>query len=340
MTNINTQKQSKKRILTGDNTTGRLHVGHFVGSHENRVKLQDEYETFIILADMHSLAYPKYINDINTVHNSVYSVAIGNLALGLGPNKVTFFYESGIPEIYELATIFSMLVSHNRVLRNPTIKEEIRDKNLGDNYSLGFINFPLLQVADILCVKADLVPVGEDQMPHVELTNEVVRKFNSNYGQTFNEVEGRVGRIKRLVGTDGNAKMTKSLNNTIYLNETSESLKKKIMGMYTDPNRVHATDKGKVEGNPVFIYHDAFNPNEDEVADLKARYKAGKVGDVEVKEKLFIAMDAFLGPVRTKYHEYEQDLDLVKEILVEGTKKTRIEAQKTLKEVKEKLKLF
>ena len=330
---------TKKRILTGDNATGKLHIGHFVGSLQNRVKLQEEYETFIIIADMHAFAYPNYVEDPDTIARSVFDVTIANLAIGLNPKTTHFFTESAIPEIYELGIIFSMLVSHNRALRNPTLKEEIRDKNLGDTFSLGFVNFPILQAADILCVKANLVPVGEDQLPHVELTREVTRKFNSFYGETFAEPEPLIGKVARLVGTDGNAKMTKSLRNTIYLDEPEETLKQKVMNMYTDPNRIRATDPGTVEGNPIFIYHDAFNPNSGEVADLKERYRAGKVGDVEVKEKLYKALSRFLAPIREKYSYYEAHLEVVREIIQAGTEKTRKEAQKTLAEVKEKMKL-
>jgi tryptophanyl-tRNA synthetase len=328
-----------KKILTGDNTTGRLHLGHYVGSLENRVNLQDEYKTYIILADIHSFAYPKYVGDPATVSDSIYQVLLDNLAVGLDPKKVTFFQESAIPQIYQLGAIFSMLVTHNRALRNPTIKEEIRDKSLGDNYSLGFILFPLLQVADILAVNAELVPVGEDQLPHIEQTNEVVRKLNSLYGETFKEVQGKVGRVKRLVGVDGNAKMSKSLNNSIYLSDDESELKRKVMGMYTDPKRLHATDPGTVEGNPVFIYHDAFNPNKAEVDDLKDRYRAGKVGDVEVKQSLFEVLNTFLVPIREKRHHYEQNMEEVKEILHTGNNAVKQEAQETLDKVLSALKL-
>ncbi len=330
----------KKRILTGDNTTGKLHVGHFVGSLENRVKMQNEYDTFIILADMHALAYPNYVENASKVGNYTIDVAMGNLAAGVDPNKVTFFVESQIPEIYELATILAMLTSHNRVLRNPTIKDEIREKNLGDTYSVGFVYFPVIMAADILGVNADIVPVGEDQMPHIELTRELARKFNSVYGEVFVEPQGVVGRVARLLGTDGNAKMTKSLNNTIFLDETQENLNKKIMSMYTDPSRIHPTDPGKVEGNPVFIYHDAFNKNTEEVNDLKERYVQGKVGDVEVKEKLYLALDQFLEPIREKYAYYENNPEEVRDIIMTGTKRTREEVTKTLELVRQKMQLF
>jgi len=328
-----------KRILTGDNASGKLHLGHYVGSLENRVKLQKDYETFILVADMHTFAYPKYVNNPELISESVLQVTMDNLAVGLNPEKVHFFCESSIPELYELATIFSMLVPYNRNLRNPTIKAEIKDKDMGDSYSLGFINFPILQVADILCVKADAVPVGEDQLPHLELTNEVVKKFNSSYGEVFKEITPIIGKTKRLVGIDGDIKMTKSLNNAIFLSDNEDELKEKIMRMYTDPKRIHPNDPGKVEGNPVFIYHDIFNPNKDEVSDLKKRYEEGKVGDVEVKEKLFKALNTFLTPIREKRHYYEENPQKVVEILALGASVARKEAIKTLKEVKEKMKL-
>ncbi len=301
-----------KRILTGDNTTGKLHLGHFVGSLENRVKLQDEYETFIILADMHAFAYPKYVSEPKVVNESVREVLLDNLAVGLDPNKVTFFVESGVPEIYELGIIFTMLVSHNRALRNPTIKDEIRDKGMGENFSLGFINFPILQAADILCVNADLVPVGEDQLAHIEQTNEIVRKFNQTYGTTLKEAEPMVGRVKRLVGTDGNTKMTKSLGNCIYLSDSQEEVDKKVMNMYTDPTRIRVTDPGHVEGNPVFIYLDAFGSTsspqvEQEVDRFKEAYRKGQVGDIEVKKYLVKVLNNFLDPIRQRRDKFERD---------------------------------
>ena len=326
-----------KRILTGDTPTGRLHIGHYVGSLANRVKLQNEYETFIILADLHACSTK--VDKPDEIADITLQCAMDNLAAGLDPAKATIFVESGIPEIYELAAIFSMLVSHNRILRNPTIKDEIVSKGLGDQFSMGLLNYPLFQVADILGVKGTLVPVGVDQLPHLELTNEVVRRFNSMYGNVFDEIEGLVGEVPKLVGTDGSPKMGKSLGNCIYLSDDEETVREKIMGMYTDPNRIHPTDPGKVEGNPVFIYHDAFNPNKEEVADLKARYEKGTVGDVEVKQKLFVAMNGFLTPIRERRKEYEKNPDLVKKILSEGTQKAREVVQGVLVEVKQAMKL-
>ena len=329
----------KKRILTGDNTTGRLHLGHYVGSLENRVKLQNDYDTFIILADAHSLAYPKYIGEPDLIADSILQVAMDNLSVGLDPAKVTIFAESTVPEIYELASLLSMLVPYPRILRNPTIKDEIRDKELGDNYSLGFLNFPVMMASDILSVRADLVPVGEDQSPHLELTREIAHKFNSTYGEVFKEPEGMIGRVARLVGLDGGVKMTKSLGNAIFLSDDAGTVRKKVMKMYTDPNRLHPSDPGKVDGNPVFIYHDAFNTDKEEVSDLKKRYVTGKVGDVEVKEKLVVALEKLLEPIRQRRAGYESDPDAVRGILIEGAKRTRTEALETLDLVREKMKL-
>ncbi len=327
----------KKRILTGDTPTGKLHIGHYVGTLENRVKLQDEYETFIILADLHAFTtlseYPEKIRE------SVIDVAIDNLAVGLEPDKVHIFVESQIPEIYELASIYSMLVSHSRALRNPTVKDEIITKGQGETFSLGFVNYPMFQAADITSVGAHLVPVGKDQLPHIEQTTEIVDKFNSLYGNVLVRPEALIGKVGKLVGTDGNPKMGKSLGNTIILSATSYEIKKIVMSMFTDPNRIHATDPGKVEGNPVFIYHDIFNPNKEEVEDLKKRYRVGKVGDVEVKTKLFKALDMFLEPIREKRAYYENNRKLVIDILAEGTRITRLEAQNTLEKVKDAMKI-
>jgi tryptophanyl-tRNA synthetase len=327
----------KKRILTGDTPTGKLHLGHYVGTLANRVKLQHEYETFIILADLHAFTtlseYPEKVKE------ATFDVALDNLSVGLDPVKVHIFIESQIPEIYELAAIFSMMVSYARALRNPTIKDEIVMKGLGENYSLGFINYPIYQAADITCVGGELVPVGKDQLAHIEQTREIVEKFNSLYGGVLIKPEGLVGEVGKLIGTDGNPKMSKSLGNTILLSATKEEVHQAVMKMYTDPNRKHSTDPGKVEGNPVFVYHEVFNPDKQEVADLKERYQKGKVGDIEVKKKLIVALNNFLDPIREKRAFYENHKNLVKDILTEGTRVTRLEAQKTLDMVREAIKM-
>jgi tryptophanyl-tRNA synthetase len=326
---------AKKRILTGDTPTGKLHLGHWVGTLENRVKLQDEYETFIINADLHALT--TLSKDPERVHESVLEVAKDNLATGLDPDKVTMFVESEIPEIYELAAIFSMYVSHNEALRNPTVKDEIKTKGQGDIFSLGFINYPIYQAADIVSVGGELVPVGIDQEAHLEQTREIVRSINLVAGEKIlKEPEALIGRVGKLMGTDGNPKMGKSLGNTIYLSDSKEEVDKKVMGMYTDPSRVHASDPGKVEGNPVFVYLDAF-ASEKERAQIdiyKEKYKQGTVGDIEVKKFLAGILNNFLAPIREKREYYDTHLEEVKNILEKGNERVRKEAQETLKKVK------
>lgn len=329
----------KKRILTGDNTTGNLHLGHYVGSIKNRVRHQDEYDIYIILADMHALAYPKSLKKEFDVGNFTLEVLQDGLSCGLDPKKVHFFNESSIPEIYELFTIFSMFVTYPQTMRIPTIKDEIIDKNLGENYSMGYLNFPTLMAADILSVGADLVPVGEDQKPMLELANEIVRRINNEYNTNLKFPKVELSETPRLVGLDGKVKMTKSLNNCIFLNDSTEVVREKVMKMYTDPNRIRATDPGKVEGNPVFIYHDTFNDNFDEVDELKERYRNGKVGDIEVKEKLFVAIEKVLNPIRERRKDFS-DKDYLMDILNEGNKAVRQEASITLKNIKEKLNLI
>jgi tryptophanyl-tRNA synthetase len=331
----------KKRILTGDTPTGKLHLGHYVGTLENRVKLQDEYETFIILADLHAFAgKTQDSSTINQVKENTLQVAMDNLAVGLDPKKVTIFVESEVPEIYELAAIFSMYVSNNRALRNPTIKDEIVMKGMGDQFSLGFLNYPIYQAADILCVKGELVPVGKDQEAHLEQTREIARIFNRE-GEIFPEPQALIGRVGKLPGTDGNQKMGKSLNNAIYLSDSEEEVEKKVMSMYTDPSRIKVTDPGHVEGNPVFIYLDAFSTQSDEnqINQYKEQYKKGQVGDIEVKKFLVEVLNRFLDPIRQRRAEYEKNPQLVEQILKEGTEKARAEAQKTLAEVKKAMKL-
>jgi len=326
---------NKKRILTGDTPTGKLHLGHFVGTLENRVKLQREYDTYILLANVH--AYANYFEASEKINEDVYNVFLDNLAVGIDPEVSTIFLESGIPELYELYSFFLTMVKQARVLRNPSVKDEIKYKKLDP--SVGFIVYPILQAADILGFNADLVPVGEDQLPVIEQTREIARDFNKVYGETFVIPEGLVGRVARLVGTDGKLKMSKSGGNAILLSDDEATLKQKVMTVYTDPNRIHATDPGKVEGNPVFIYHDAFNPNKEEVEDLKSRYIAGKVGDVEVKQKLLGALNNFLIPIREKRKYYEDHPEVAKEILIEGTKRARKTVIQVVEKFREKVKI-
>lgn len=328
-----------KRILTGDRPTGPLHLGHYVGSLKNRVGLSEsgEYEVYIMIADVQALT--DNFDEPQKVHDNTLQVLEDNLAVGIDPDKATFFLQSALPQIAELTVYFANLVSVARLERNPTVKDELKQKDkFRDSIPLGFLMYPVSQAADITVVKGQVIPVGEDQVPHVEQTRELVRKFNSTYGQIFPEPEPLVGEFPRLVGLDGESKMSKSLGNCIYLNDDESAVKQKVMSMYTDPDRIHPTDPGKVEGNPVFIYHDAFNENKEEVEELKSRYKEGKVGDVEVKEKLAVAINMFLEPIRERRTKLNNDY--LREVLEEGTKKALEEAQKTMDEVKTAMKIY
>lgn len=322
----------KKRILTGDRPTGKMHLGHYVGSLINRVKLQDSYNQFVMIADVQALT--DNFENPGKVRASIREVLLDYLAVGIDPKKTTILIQSMIPEIAELTVFYLNLVTLERVLRNPTVKDEIKQKGFDRNIPAGFAVYPVSQAADITVFNANLVPVGEDQLPMIEQTREIVRKFNSLYGEVFVEPEALIGEVKRLPGIDGSAKMGKSLGNAIYLSDSEEELKKKVMGMYTDPARVHATDPGKVEGNPVFVYHDVFNPDKSEVADLKSRYEKGTVGDIEVKEKLFTALNEFLKPIREKRMEFEKNPEELDRILKEGTAKAREVACETMKKVR------
>ncbi|PIU71965.1 tryptophan--tRNA ligase [Candidatus Woesebacteria bacterium CG_4_10_14_0_2_um_filter_39_14] len=328
---------TKKRILTGDRPTGRLHLGHYVGSLQNRVRLQDEYDQFVMLADVQALT--DNFENPEEVRKSIKEVLLDYLAVGIDPKKTTILIQSLISEIAELTVFYLNLVTLERVLRNPTVKDEIKQKGFGQNIPAGFAMYPVSQAADITVFNASLVPVGEDQLPMIEQTREIVRKFNSLYGQVFIEPEALLGGVKRLPGIDGNAKMGKSLGNCIYLSDSKEEVERKVMSMYTDPNRIHSTDPGKIEGNPVFVYHDVFNPNKAEVEDLKKRYQEGKVGDIEVKEKLFVALNNFLTPIREKRSEFEGKDKILDQILKDGTEKARGVAGETMKKVRKAMKI-
>ncbi len=324
--------QSKPRILTGDRPTGPLHLGHFVGTLQNRVKLQDQYDCFFIMADLHTLTTAPTKDKTSTINDRVRGLVLDYLSVGIDPAKSIIYQQSRVPEVAYLSLIFSNLITVPRCQRVPTLKEVMHDLHI-QQPSLGLLNYPVLQAADILMVKANLVPVGRDQESHVEVTREIASDFNRLYGQTFPIPKALIGDLGSLVGTDGAAKMSKSVGNCIYLSDDAATVAKKVMAMYTDPNRIHPTDPGKVEGNPVFIYHDAFNDNKDEIADLKSRYQQGTVGDVEVKQKLAAAINKFLDPIRARRAQYEGKNDLIDSIVETGSQKARLEAQKTLTEV-------
>lgn len=329
---------TKKRILTGDRPTGKPHLGHWVGSFQNRVKLQDDYEMFVIIADLHVLTTRTNLEQLAQTKDHIREMLLGYLSVGLDPKKVTFYVQSHIPEVTELFTIFSNLVTVPRAQRIPTLKDVMRDLQITEP-SVGLLSYPILQAADILMVNANLVPVGKDQESHLELTREIARTFNRLYGDTLNEPEALIGDVPSLPGTDGQAKMSKSIGNVINLSDDSVTVEKQVMGMYTDPTRLRPTDPGHVEGNPVFMYHDIFNADREEVTELKDRYTKGQVGDVEVKQKLVQALNEFLDPIRERRQQFEKDPDMLNEILIEGTKKARTEAQKILELVRLAMKL-
>lgn len=365
-------EQEKKIVLTGDRPTGRLHLGHFVGSIQNRLKLQEEaVENFYMVADMQALT--DNADNPQKVHDNVLEVLMDNLACGLDPEKVTMFIQSQIPEIALLYQIFMNLVTLQQISHNPTVKTEAGEKgyslgskllseeeivvetyqggekiheeiskttiNRTNGIPLGFLSYPVSQAADILFAKANTVPVGEDQMPVIEQTNEIVKKFNALYGDVFEKVTGVVGDTPRLVGIDGDAKASKSKNNAIYLSDSREEIEAKVMKMYTDPEHINVEDPGKVEGNVVFEYLTIFDPNQDEVAELKQQYAAGGLGDVVLKKRLIEVLDTLLKPVRERRRKFEQSPETVMEIVRQGTERARVRAQKTLAEVMEAMKI-
>jgi len=329
---VEDREKRKGRILTGDRPTGKLHLGHYVGTLRNRVRLQDEYDCFFLVADYHVLT--TRLQNLKEIGQDIREVVLDNLSVGIDPEESTIVLQSLLPETPELHLIFSMLVSVPRLQRVPTLKEVMRDLKL-ETASYGLLGYPVLQAADILVVKGELVPVGKDQVSHIEVTREIARRFNELYGPVFPEPQALVGDVPTLVGTDGKAKMSKSLGNAIFLSDDAKTVERKVMGMYTDPTRIHATDPGHVAGNPVFIYHDIFNPDKEEVNDLKRRYRTGRVGDVEVKKKLARALNQFLDPIRQRRAYYEERPHLVDEIILSGSKKARAVAMATLAQVRE-----
>ncbi len=328
--------KTRKRILTGDRPTGKLHVGNYVGTLANRVRLQDTYETFLLVADHHMLT--TRLDRLEEIEQNIRDDVLDNLSVGVDPDKVTYFLQSLIPEIPELHLYFSMLVSVPRAQRIPTLKEQMRDHDLAQP-TYGLLGYPILQAADILVVKGDVVPVGKDQESHVELTREIARRFNETFAPVFPVPESLIPEVGLLPGIDGREKMGKSLDNAIFLADDPATVKRKVMDMYTDPNRIHATDPGRVEGNPVFIYHDAFNTDTAEVEDLKERYRAGRVGDVEVKQRLVAALERFLAPIRERRARFEGSAKVVDEIIHAGSERARLEARRTLGEVREAMRL-
>ena len=323
----------KKIILTGERPTGPLHIGHYFGSLENRVKLQNDYEMFIMSADMQALTdnfdNPKKIQD------NVFETVLDNLAVGINPEITTLFIQSQIPELTELFTLYLNLVSVSRLERNPTIKTEIAQKGFEESVPAGFLCYPVSQASDITAFKAEVVPVGEDQLPLLEQCNEIVRRFNRIYNtDILKECEAYLSKVSRLIGIDGNAKMSKSLGNTIYIKDSPDIIKQKVMLMYTDPNHIKVEDPGKVEGNVVFTYLDIFDNNKEELEELKNHYRRGGLGDVKLKRRLTDLIVAKLQPFQEKRKEYENNMDEVIKIVKKGNEKAREKASQTLSEVR------
>ncbi|GAB6099929.1 tryptophan--tRNA ligase [Halanaerocella petrolearia] len=327
----------KKVILTGDRPTGRLHLGHYIGSLQNRVKLQTDYDQFIIIADTQALT--DNADNPTKVRDNILEVALDYLAVGIDPEISTIFIQSLVPEIAELTMYYLNLVTVNRLKRNPTIKNEINQKDFGDSIPTGFLTYPVNQAADITAFKADLVPVGEDQLPMLEQTSEIVRRFNRIYKSVLVEPEALVPEVPRLPGTDGKNKMSKSLGNAISLADSPDMIREKVMSMFTDPNHIRIEDPGQVKGNPVFSYLDVFDPEQEEVEKLKTGYRQGGLGDVKVKERLNQVLQYFLKPIRKRREEYAKDPGEVMNILNKGTDRARKKAAKTLDEVRKAMKI-
>ena len=335
-----------KIILTGDRPTGPLHIGHYAGSLKNRVKLQNEPDIekmYVMIAD--SQALTDNFDNPKKIQDNLYEVAIDYLSVGIDPEKVTIFIQSGVDELTTLTYYYMNLVTVSRLQRNPTIKTEIKQRGFETSVPAGFLNYPVSQAADITAFHANLIPVGDDQLPLLEQTNEIVDTFNRIYGDTLTRCEGYLNEnevAQRLPGLDGNAKMSKSLGNCIYLKDDSETVKKKVMSMYTDPDHLKIEDPGKVEGNMVFLYLDVFATDDqikkysefNSLSEMKSKYQQGGLGDVAIKNVLYRVIEEILTPIREKRKYYEENIDLVKEILKNGTDEAKKDASKTLNEVK------
>jgi len=332
---MNQNQTTKKRMLTGDRPTGLLHLGHYVGSLKNRVTFQDMYECYLIIADLHMLTTKPTKEDILKIRENVKEMILDYLACGIDPSKTTIYLQSATPAVYEMNLIFEMMISLNRLTGLPSLKEMARNAHMdSESIPFGLVGYPVLQTADILMPRAELVPVGKDNEAHVELSRDIARRFNQFYGEVFPLPEASISNVPTLVGIDNKGKMSKSAGNCIYLSDDRKTVEKKVKSMYTDPNRIHAHQPGTVEGNPVFTYHDIFNEDSAEIEDLKNRYRQGTVGDVEVKEKLSLALNRFLDPIRERRQYFAEDKGLVEEIIYEGTQKMIEVSNETVKEMR------
>ena len=333
----NAPAAERRRILTGLRPSGPSHVGHYAGAFSQWLELQDEYESFFLLADYQ---VSDYADNLPWIRWGLWEVALDWLGVGLDPERSHFVIESGVPEFAELTLHLSWFLGLGHLQRNPTLKAELADlEATTKSVPVAFFNYPVMQIANILLPLAHLVPVGDDQLPHIEMTRDVAIRFNRRFGDVFLVPEGRVGAVPRLVGIDGKGKMGTSAGNAIFLKDSEETLRAKVRSMFTDPKRLRATDPGTVEGNPVFMYHDAFNPDTAEVDDLKARYRTGRVGDVEVKDRLFNAMNAFLTPIRDRRAYWAERPDDVRDVLAAGTAVTKRRGEALLEQVRTALSL-
>ena len=324
----------KKVILTGERPTGPLHLGHYVGSLQNRLKLQNDYDMFVMSADVQALT--DNFDNPQKIKNNVFEVIIDNLSVGIDPKITKLFIQSQVPELTELTTYYMNLVTVSRLERNPTIKTEIAQRGFEDSVPAGFLCYPVSQASDITAFGAEVVPVGDDQLPLLEQTNEIVRRFNRIYNTNIlKECKAYLSTCSRLVGTDGNAKMSKSLGNTIYLKDEPDVIRQKVMSMYTDPNHIKIEDPGKVEGNTVFAYLDVFDGNKEEIEELKNQYRKGGLGDVKLKRRLIDDLVSLLEPFQRVRREYENNMDEVYKIVKNSNEIARARASETLKKVRE-----
>ncbi len=329
---------SETIVLTGDRPTGPLHLGHYVGSLKQRLELQEKYKQFIMIADIQALT--DNFKTPEKVRENVLQVALDYLAVGISPDKSTIFIQSMIPEIAELAILYMNLVTVSRLQRNPTVKTEIRERGFERSLPVGFLIYPVHQAADITIVKGNLVPVGADQLPMIEQTNEIVRSFNRIYKtDIFPEAQAYIPKVARLPGIDGKAKMSKSLGNAIFLCDDPDTVSEKVMSMYTDPDHIHVKDPGKIEGNVVFTYLDVFDPDTQAVQELKEHYQRGGLGDVTVKKRLIDILQSFLDPIRARRSQLAQDPESVMKHVLNGTEKTREVARQTMQEVRQAVRL-
>lgn len=325
----------KKRVLTGDRPTGKLHLGHLIGSIHNRVCMQNDYDCFFVIADLHTLTTKPSKAQILEAREYIKEVVLDWLSCGIDPEKSVIYLQSAVHEVYELNLIFEMMVSYNRLAGLPSIKEMARNAHIPEeSVPFGLIGYPILQTADILLSGAHVVPVGKDNEAHVELARDIARKFNQYYGEVFPLPEALLSKTPTLIGIDGKGKMSKSAANAIYLTDDEKTVEKKVRSMFTDPNRIHANIPGTVEGNPVFIFHDLFNENKEEVEEFKEKYRKGHISDTEVKASLCRELNRFLKPIREKREAIEKQKGIVEKVIYEGTLKMREIASSTLKEVR------